>query len=119
MSIILQKEVTLDEALLDSLKAGECGCKFTLKTKSDGSRWLGYGCNAGYTLGNQRLIDNFLSSVPPQEKMMNILSGDHNWRRIDHLVSPETIFELLKLEPCLRCGGFLFQPMQERQKVAP
>ena len=110
--MIIQKEITLDDAMLDGFKTYRNGCNFKLISKQDGSLWLDYGCYCLVNLltGNERLLRDFLENQEPKEKLSNILANDkHTRRRIDGLIKPETINELLKREPCQVCGGFMFE----------
>ena len=110
--VVLQEEVTLDEALLLGFKTYRNGCNFSLSFKKDGSCWLQYGCYCLVNLltGNEKLLKNFLETSLPAENFINIINHiDQPCRRIDRIVNPETIFELLKREPCKCCGGFLFE----------
>ena len=110
--MILQEQVTLDEAMIDGFKTYRNGCNFKLVTKSDGSHHLEYGCYCLVNLltGNAKLLQVFLLSVEPIEKLRNLTDGiSHPRRRIDGLVSPKTISELMKYEPCSCCGGFIFE----------
>ena len=104
--MILQKQVTLDEAMLDGFKTFRNGCNFKIVFKQDGSHWLECGCYCLVNLlnGNERLLLNFLE-MPMQD------GKEYPQRRIDGLVKQETIKELLKREPCKRCGGFQFQQL--------
>jgi hypothetical protein len=109
--MILQHEVTLDKAMLEGFKTFPNGCNFRLRIMKDGSKWIEYGCYCLVNLltGNQRLLREFLENVPPIEHLTNILHGNYNRRRVDNLVSPEIISELLIRKPCFCCGGFIFE----------
>ena len=116
--MILQKEITLDEAILDGFETYSNGCNFKLLSKQDGSRWLEYGCYCLVNLltGKQRLLRDFLENVSTEEKLMRTLDKvNYPRRRIDHLVRPETIAELLKRKPCQCCGGFLWEPPSNKK----
>ena len=63
--MILQQEVTLDEAMVDGFKTYLNGCNFKLRTKQDGSRWLEYGCYCLVNLltGKEKLLSAFRSAA--------------------------------------------------------
>jgi hypothetical protein len=104
MKVILQKEITLDTAMINGFKTYRNGCNFILRKKQDGTYWLEYGCYCLINLltGEARLLRNFLKETKIEEPS----------RRIDNLVEPETINILLSREPCQCCGGFLFEKQE-------
>lgn len=112
MDFELQSRVTLDEALLRGYETFRNGCYFKLIRKADGRTRIASGCDLRPNLltDDPKLIWNFIRSKTPLEKMGDQLNQEIWYsRRIDHLVKPETIHELLKREPCTRCGGALFE----------
>lgn len=109
--VILQQEVTLDDALLLSFKTFRNGCNFKLRKDKNERFWLEYGCDCLVNLltDHEKLVSDFLAKSPPMEKIELLLDGiAHPSRRIDHIVSNNTIDILLLREPCKRCGGAIF-----------
>jgi hypothetical protein len=95
---VLQKQITLDDALLAGVRTYRNGCNFRLITKADGSRWLEYGC---YCLINLE--------YGPSALLISWLGRDSvRAKRLDG-VHPETIVELLKRAPCECCGAPWFE----------
>jgi hypothetical protein len=94
MSEVLQRQVTMDEALLSGVQTYRNGCNFRLIVKADGSYWLEHGCYGLPHLaqGAERLLFNWLGDGP---------------RKLE--ASPKTLHELLRREPCRWCGGTLHE----------
>jgi hypothetical protein len=97
--IVLQKERTLDDVILSSVKTFRNGCNYNLVKESDGLYYLVYGCygvHVNLVTGDSRLLYNWFIKTGEDKRK---LSGE---------VTPETIHHLLKQKPCGSCGGAKF-----------
>ena len=93
---ILQKEVLLDECLLESVRTFRNGCNFRL-VKKHKKYFLEYGCYGVHTnlaQGKERLLIRWLEANKDGDLRAELTNAD-----------PYTILELLKRKPCEICGG--------------
>lgn len=100
MTIVLQKEETLDSCLLGAMETFPNGCNFRLVCMRDGSTYLEYGCygvHVNLVQGRERLLMQWLEAN----------KGKDGLARLD--VKRETIMELLRRHPCAVCGGSLHE----------
>ena len=115
MSVILQRQVTLDEAILGGFKTYNNGCNFKLVSRKDGF-YLQLGCYSLINLmqGNESLLLTYLAESDENYMKYGKWSFELNRdappveRKLDG-VSPDTIRQLLERKPCRCCGGFLFE----------
>lgn len=110
---ILQKEITLDEALIKATEPFPNGCRFRVLFDKDNLVWLEYGCYPLFIVGNrpENLLKNWLENEPPMEKLIRILEKKSPRRLLTSVVSPETLMEIKKKEPCIQCGAPWFQKL--------
>lgn len=97
MSIILQKQITLDEAILEGVKTFRNGCNFRIKI-DDGGLTLEYGCYGVHMYlcqGAERLLLEWLTDGE--------LSVDNPKKALP--ISRETLMALMERNPCDRCGA--------------
>ncbi len=115
MSKVLQKQITLDDALLESLPMRPNdyrGCRFRLKAYA-GELYLEYGCDGIYVnliQGAPRLLMHYLDDkTNPFQNMADIMyRKGAPCRRLD--ISPETKVKLWANVHCNRCAGLHFYP---------
>lgn len=114
MTTILQPQVTLDEAVLGGIETFQNGCNFRVLFDERGQPWLEYGCYGllvNLTQGKERLLHHWLKGVleEPAVKLKVMLKMIEPRVPLD--VSPETILELKRREPCGRCGAPWFKEL--------
>ena len=106
--LILQEKRTLDQVLLSAFKTFNNGCNFTLIQESNGDYYIEPGCYLlpNLSTGDENLLINWLSDTQGQ---IFFDVKEIKKKKITGFVKEETIRELLKREPCERCGGFQFE----------
>lgn len=111
---ILQQEVTLDQAVLGGVKTFPNGCNFAVYFDERGQPWLDYGCygvHINLCGGHERLLYQWFKGIleEPVVKLKTMLKMIDGKVPLD--VSPETVYELKKRDPCERCGSPFFKPL--------
>lgn len=92
--VILQSQVTLDDAVLAmSIFPNGCDFRLIMEGKQPFLEYGCYGAHTNLTQGKRRLLMNWLGNE--EKKALPI--------------SQETLAEILKREPCKRCGGTRFK----------
>ena len=97
--IILQEQVTLDQALISGMETFRNGCNFRLRIDAEGEPWLEYGCygvHLNLSQGTERLLMLFVG-----------VGNDYRPKKLD--IHPTTLNILLKRKPCDVCGGIRFK----------
>ncbi len=112
MSAILQKQVTLDDAVLSS-SCFPNGCDYAFYFDG-GSVRMGYGCYGVHTnlvTGARWYLHKwYLAQLDdPWRKLWMMLKPKEHFERVPLPVAPETILELKKREPCSICGAPFFK----------
>ncbi|WP_331300334.1 hypothetical protein [Methylobacterium oryzae] len=98
METILQKQISLSDALINGVSTFENGCNYTLLFEKDGAVMLSLGCygvHVNLAQNGERLLLNWLSG---QEK-----------KQIPMPECQDAVAELKSRKPCKVCGGFLFK----------
>ena len=104
MNTVLQKRVTLDEAVLDVVSTYRNGCNYAIYFHGNKAQ-IGYGCDGvliNLQAGNKKLLWRWFNA-----------QHDHGDKTPEHFsvslpISPETILELKKRKPCKICGSPFF-----------
>src|SRR5260221_295675 len=71
-SVVLQEEVTLEDALLGGMSTFPNGCNFRVLFDERGQPWLEYGCYGvlvNLTQGKERLLHHWLKGVLEEPAM--------------------------------------------------
>lgn len=99
---VLQKEVTLNEALL-AMSTFRNGCDF--KLRFDGEKvYLKYGCYCLINLktGKPKLLLKFIEEYGSAVEDEVEINPEYN-----------VLMELRKRKPCRHCGGFEYEKQEE------
>lgn len=105
--IVLQRQITLDEAVLEGIRTFRNGCNFRVLFEGDRA-WLEYGCygvHRNLTQGTERLLMQWLDAETPEQKFIRLAEGRPKNPRKLLDVSQETFMELKKRKPCECCGA--------------
>lgn len=94
--IVLQKEITLDEALIKGIQTFYNGCNFRIWVDSMDQMWLEMGCYGVHTYLANTHVKLLLNWLGTQDKKFLP-------------VFPRTRYEILKRKPCLGCGAPFFE----------
>lgn len=100
--IILQEQVTLDQALTDTIRTYRNGCNWRLVKELDDNYYLEYGCDGV-------LINLIHGSAKMLYKWFIAESKYTHMKKLTGVVLPETIHYLLGEPPCEVCGGVKFK----------
>lgn len=109
---IIQKEITLDDAVLDAFETFNNGCNFKLvidNSEATKKIYLSYGCYGVHTnlaQGNERRVMNWLES-----------HMDENTGLAELPIHPETLHKLLIRKPCKECGGFIHKVKTPQMEI--
>jgi len=102
--VILQPQITLNEAVISGFSTYKNGCNFALEADADGKVYLRVGCY---------LLTNLMTK---NEHLIYSWLGGSNRRLISGVVHPNTIRALFLMPNCKVCGGFTMQARDHQPK---
>jgi hypothetical protein len=114
MTTILQPQITLDEAVLGGVQTFPNGCNFRVLFDEHGQPWLEYGCHGvlvNLCTGKERLLYKWFQGILDEPAVKLKLMLKMMEPKVPLEVSPETVLELKRREPCRRCGAPLFKQL--------
>ena len=110
--MILQEQVTLDEAVLQGSGTFKSGCDFAFYFDSDGVA-MEYGCygiHVSLITGHRRLLHLwYTGQFDAWRKFWVMAKPEDHHERVHLPVAPETIMALKMRKPCEQCGQPYFK----------